>query len=58
MENMDMGLAVPKWVLIVCLKKFQPNLSAQPQKFGIFEKKLSLGVRSPWYEAKVKDFLV
>ena len=25
------------------LKKFQPNLSPQAQKFRIFEKKLSLG---------------
>ena len=31
-----------------CLKKFQPKMSAQAQKFEIFEKKLSLGVRSPW----------
>ena len=29
--------------------KFQPILSAQAQKIRIFEKKLSLGVRSPWY---------
>ena len=29
-------------------KKFQSNLSAQAQKFGIFEKKLSLVVRSTW----------
>ena len=28
--------------------KIRPNLSAQAQKFQIFEKKLSLGVRSPW----------
>ena len=28
-------------------KKFQPKMSAQAQKFEIFEKKLSLGVRSP-----------
>ena len=27
---------------------FRPNLSAQAQKFEIFEKKLSLGVRSPY----------
>ena len=30
------------------LKDFQPKVSAQGQKFEIFEKKLSLGVRSPW----------
>ena len=29
------------------LKEIQPNLSAQAQKFRIFEKYLSLGVRSP-----------
>ena len=28
---------------------YLPNLSAQAQKFRIFEKKLSLDVRSPWY---------
>ena len=28
-------------------KIVRPNLSAQAQKFGIFDKKLSLGVRSP-----------
>ena len=33
-----------------CLKEFQPNLSAQTQKFGIFEKKkLSVGVRSSYF---------
>ena len=30
--------------------KFQPNLSAQAQKFRIFEKKLSLDVRCPWID--------
>ena len=42
---------VPKWVLInrpkkypKCPKKFQPDLSAQAQNFGIFEKKNSLWV--------------
>ena len=55
MENMDKELKVPKWVLIVqlkipkCLKKFQPKMSAQAQKFEIFEKKFSLGVRSPCF---------
>ena len=43
MENMDKEPTVPKWVLIN-----RPNLSAQAKKFGIFKKKLSLGVRSPW----------
>ena len=50
---MDKELTVPKWMLIVrskmpkCLKKCQPKMSAQAQKFEIFEKNLSLGVRSP-----------
>ena len=35
-----------------CPQKFWPNLSAQAQKFGIFEKKLSLVVRSPWFQSK------
>ena len=54
MENMDKGLTVPKWLLIVwpkipgkCPKICMPNLSAQAQKFGISLKKASLGVRSP-----------
>ena len=46
MENMEKELTVPKWVLIdnpgrkdpKCLKKFQPKMSAQAQKFEIFEK--------------------
>ena len=44
MENMDKEHTVQKWVLIVrpkipkCLKKFQPKMSAQAQKFKIFEK--------------------
>ena len=44
MENMDKELTVPKWVLIVRPKipqmpqKFQPKMSAQAQKFKIFEK--------------------
>ena len=53
MENMDKELTVPKWVLIVWPKipqmpqKISPKMSAQVQKFKIFEKRLSLGVRSP-----------
>ena len=35
----------------------QFNLSAQAEKFGIFEKKLSLGVRSPWVLASI-DIIV
>ena len=31
-------------------RKFQPKMSAQAQKLKIFEKKLSLGVRSPWHK--------
>ena len=30
-----------------CLKTLQPKMSAKAQKFGIFEKKFSLGVHSP-----------
>ena len=54
MENMDKGLIVPKWVLIVWPKipqmpqKYLLSLSAQAQKFWIEIKKASLGVRSPW----------
>ena len=51
MENMDKGLTVPKYSLGQKYKKcpriYLPNLSAQAQKFGIFEKKNSMGVRSP-----------
>ena len=36
-----------KLFIIVYLIKFQINLSAQAQKFLIFDQKLSLGVRSP-----------
>ena len=42
MENMDKGLKVSKWVLIVqpkCSKIYLPNLSAQAQKLGISMKK-------------------
>ena len=42
------GTHSAKIVLIVWPEiQFQPNLSAQAQKFLIFEKPLSLGVRSP-----------
>ena len=47
--SMDKGLTVPKWCLYFgkkyhkCLLKFQPNLSAQAQKFLIFEKKALCG---------------
>ena len=44
MNNMDKELTVPKWVLIVRPKI--PKMSAQAQRFELFEKKLSLGVRS------------
>ena len=46
MENMDKGLTVPKWVLIVQMKMPQiylPNLSAQAQKFRISLKKDFIG---------------
>ena len=41
MENMDKGLTVPKWVLIVQPKipQMPQNLSAQAQKFEIFNEK-------------------
>ena len=50
MENMDKELTVPKWVPKIpqMPQKFWPKMSTQAQKFDIFEKKLSLGVRSPW----------
>ena len=52
MENMDKGLTVPKMgadksaentpnAPLPPKKIFRPNLSAQAQNFGIFEKKLS-----------------
>ena len=54
MENMDKGLAVPKWVLIVQPKipQMPQKLSAQfvcisPKVWDFNEKKASLGVRSP-----------
>ena len=45
MENMSkrLTITVPKWV-----KNYLPKLFAQAQKFGIWWKKPSLGVRSPW----------
>ena len=55
---MNKGLTVPKQCQQFgrkqpkCPPKFQPNLSAQAQKFRIFEKKLSLDVRCPWSRAK------
>jgi hypothetical protein len=60
MENVDKELTVPIWVLIVwpqvpqMHKKCQPKMSAQAQKFKIFEKKFSLAVRSPWTAARAK----
>ena len=53
MENIDKGLTVPKWVLMVRPKIPQmpqiylPNLSTQAHKFWISMKKDSMGVRSP-----------
>ena len=58
MENMDKGLAVPKWVLIVrpkipkITRIYLLNLSAQfvcpsPKVLDFNEKKASLGIRSP-----------
>ena len=50
MENMDKEFTVPKCSLIVWQKipQMPQNISAQAQKFEIFEKKLSPDVRSPW----------
>ena len=53
MENMDKELTVCTKMgadsPAKCFKKFQSKMSAQAQKFKIFWKKLSLGVRSPWF---------
>ena len=45
MENMDKGLTVPKWVLIVLPKvpQIPQNLSAQAQNFWISMKKGFIG---------------
>ena len=61
MDNMDKGQTVPKWVLINRPKipQLPQNLSArilcQAQKFLISIKKASLGVRSPWNNALLKQ---
>ena len=47
MENMDKGLTVTKWVLIVQQKIHQKS-SPKPKSSGFQWKKASLGVRSPW----------
>ena len=59
MENMDKGLTVQKWVLIVRQKipQMPQNLSAQfacpsPKVLDFDEKKASLGVRSPCLRRK------
>jgi hypothetical protein len=43
MENMDKGLTVPKWGLILSLAENTPNA----REFIFYEKKASLGVRNP-----------
>ena len=55
MENMDKGLTVPKWVLIVWPKipQMPQNLSAtfvcpSSKVLDFNEKRLHLDVRSPW----------
>ena len=68
MENMDKGLTVPKWVLIVWPKIPQmPNkLSVQfvcpsPKVLDFNEKRASLGVHSPWllsYHTERKNFFL
>ena len=49
MENMDKVLTVPKWVQKIpqMPQTISPKMFAQAQNFKIFEKRLSLGVRSP-----------
>ena len=54
---MFLFFALPKWVVLIgqkypkCPQNFLPNLSAQAQQIGIFEKKeLSMGVRSLWMD--------
>ena len=50
MENMEKGLTVPKWVLIVqlkypkCYRIYLLNLSAQAQKLWISMKKGFIGL--------------
>jgi hypothetical protein len=58
MKNMDKGLTVQKWVMMVQPKMPQmpQNLSAQfvrpsPKFLDLNEKKASLGVRSSWSPA-------
>ena len=52
--SMDTGLTVPNSAVSLAentpnaAKKNQPKMSAQVQKFRIFEKKALRGVRSPW----------
>ena len=55
MENMDKGLTVTKWVLIVWpkipqmpLNSFAQFVCPSPKVLDFNEKKASLGVRSPW----------
>ena len=58
---MDKELTVPKCSLIVrpkisqMLQKCQPKKYAQAQKIEIFERKHSLGVRSPWAKVKLRN---
>ena len=56
MENMDKKPTVLKWLLINWLKNtpnapkiFGPICLPKPKSLGFSKKKLSLGVRSPWY---------
>ena len=44
-----------KYLGVMC---FRPNLSAKAQEFLIFEKKPSLGVRSPWLRLLALDWLI
>ena len=63
MENVDKGLTVPKWMLIVCLKipKMAQNLSAQfvcprPKVLDFNEKRLHWAyVRGPWSRGQTMD---
>ena len=51
MENMGKGHTIPKWVLINLLKPLKsicPNCLTKPKNLGLWWKKASLGVCSPW----------
>ena len=45
-------------ILLKCPQNFLPNLSPQAQKFEIFEKKVFLGVRSPWWHMYIANLSI